>query len=91
MPIKRETNLSDYQSINKNLINEYCSVKILAKYPYYRQLNISRTTDAQTMYDWIDNIRNLSNIANNSIDLCTDAISIYQVVHIFKENIDQIV
>lgn len=90
MPIKRENSLSDFKLINKNLINEYCSNKILDKYPYYKQLNISRTSDATYMYTWIDNIRNLSNIANNNIDISESTETIYTIVKDFKNNIDQI-
>jgi len=90
MPVKIETKLDDYQLINKNLINEYSSNKILDKYPYYKQLNIGRTSEAQIMFDWIDNIRNLSNVANNNIDNAVSTSEIYEIVHQFKADIDQI-
>lgn len=65
-------------------INQLASQKILLKYPIYKQLNIGRTPEAQVMYDWIDNIRNLSNIANASIEQAATQDEITTIVDDFK-------
>lgn len=91
MPIKRETPISELKLLNTEAINNIASDKILSVYPYYKQLNIARTTDAATMYAWIDNIRSLSNVATSSINDATDSQTIYGIVADFKTELDNIV
>lgn len=71
-------------------INHLASQKILSKYPIYKQLNIARTDDAQVMYSWIDNIRNLSNIANANIETSTTLEQINSIVDNFKTELGNI-
>jgi hypothetical protein len=49
------------------LINDLASQKITSKYPIYKQLNVSRTTDVTTMNTWIDSIRELAQTAKIAI------------------------
>ena len=71
-------------------INQAASQKILSKYPIYKQLNLARTDEAQVMYDWIDNIRNLSNIANANIETSTTLEQINSIVDNFKTEVGNI-
>jgi len=71
-------------------INQLASQKILSKYPIYKQFNIGRTSDAQIMYDWIDNIRNLSNIATASIEQAVTQEEITAIVDNFKTELTNI-
>ena len=71
-------------------INQFASQKILSKYPIYKQLNIGRTSEAQVMYDWIDNIRNLSNIATASIAQAVTQEEITPIVDNFKTELGNI-
>lgn len=71
-------------------INQLASQKILSKYPIYKQLNLARTDDAQVMYSWIDNIRNLSNIANANIETSTTLEQINAIVDNFKTELGNI-
>jgi hypothetical protein len=54
-------------------LNNIAGVKILQKYPIYKQLNYPRTEEtlASEMYLWIDNIRTLSNESSDAIRLET--------------------
>lgn len=71
-------------------VNQLASQKILSKYPIYKQLNLARTDTAQVMYDWIDNIRNLSNIANANIETSTTLEQINSIVDNFKTELGNI-
>lgn len=71
-------------------INQAASQKILSKYPIYKQLNIGRTPEAQVMYDWIDNVRNLSNIATASIEQAMTQEQIDSIVDNFKTELGNI-
>ena len=72
-------------------INQLSSQKILSKYPIYKQLNIGRTPEAQVMYDWIDNIRSLSNIATASIAQAVTQEEITAIADNFKTELGNIV
>ena len=71
-------------------INQAASQKILSKYPIYKQLNIGRTPEAQVMYDWIDNVRNLSNIATANITQAVTQDEITTIVDNFKTELGNI-
>lgn len=70
--------------------NQLASQKILSKYPIYKQLNLARTDDAQVMYSWIDNIRNLSNIATANIEQAVTQEEITTIVDNFKTELGNI-
>lgn len=71
-------------------VNQLSSQKILSKYPIYKQLNIGRTPEAQVMYDWVDNVRNLSNIADANIETSTTLEQINSTVDNFKTELGNI-
>ncbi len=81
--------IDNYLEIIKNKykieVNENASKRILAKYPYYRQLN---NPDDTVMKDWINNIRAISNITNGSISAATTLDEITEHLFNFIENID---
>lgn len=82
--------LQTIQSDGSKQINQAASQKILSKYPIYKQLNLARTEEAQVMYSWIDNIRNLSNIANANIEASTTLEQINSIVENFKTELGNI-
>lgn len=82
--------LQTIQSDGNKQINQLASQKILSKYPIYKQLNLARTEEAQVMYSWIDNIRNLSNIANTNIEASTTLEQINSIVANFKTELGNI-
>lgn len=83
--------LQTIQSEGNKQINQLSSQKILSKYPIYKQLNIGRTPEAQVMYDWIDNVRNLSNIATANITQAVTQDEITTIVDNFKTELGNIV
>lgn len=87
---KPEGYLQTIQSDGSKQINQQASQKILSKYPIYKQLNIGRTPEAQVMYDWIDNIRNLSNIATANITQAVTQDEITTIVDNFKTELGNI-
>lgn len=88
--VEPEGYLQTIQSDGSKQTNQLASQKILSKYPIYKQLNLARTDTAQVMYDWIDNIRNLSNIANTNIETSTTLEQINSIVDNFKTELGNI-
>lgn len=69
------------------LVNKLASDKILTIYPMYKQINLGRTpdsTEAVTMYAYIDLVRSLSNLTNTIINSSTTVESVRDVVESFK-------
>lgn len=71
-------------------VNKLASDKILAKYPLYRQLNVIRTSDAEIMNAWIDNIRALAQTAKASISTAPSIVEIRSVTALFVDNLQLI-
>ena len=71
-------------------INKEAWNKITALYPIYKQLNLSRTTDATTMYAYIDSIRDLSNVANTAIGLAVDVSEIRAIESQFTADLQNL-
>ncbi len=67
MPFVITKPVETHQAEYINLINDLASQKITSKYPIYKQLNVSRTTDVTTMNTWIDSIRELAQTAKIAI------------------------
>ena len=72
------------------VINQLASDKILAKYPLYRQLNIARTTDAEIMNTWIDQVRELAVIAKAEISIAPSIVEIRLATALFIDNLQLI-
>lgn len=82
--IEPEGYLQTIQTDGNKQINQLAGQKILSKYPIYKQLNIARTDEASAMYSWIDNIRDLSNIATANITQAVTQEEITAIVDNFK-------
>ena len=67
MPFVITKPITEQQSEYIALINDLAGQKITVKYPIYKQLNVSRTTDVTTMNTWIDSIRELAQTAKIAI------------------------
>ena len=88
--VEPEGYLQTIRADGSKQINQLASQKILSKYPIYRQLNIGRTSEAQVMYDWIDNIRDLSNIATANITQAVTQEEITAIADNFKTELGNI-
>ena len=71
-------------------VNSLSSDKITARYPIYKQLNNIGTSEYDAMRSYIDNIRNLSNIANDSINLATTIEECKDILQTFIQNTEQV-
>mgnify|MGYP000314768100 CR=1 FL=1 len=82
--------VSDYyvnqiREVYTNRVNNIASELILAKYPIYKQLNNIGTNEYTPMRDYIDGIRNLTNITTDAISMATIATE----CELFKETFVQ--
>ena len=71
-------------------VNAKAGDKITILYPIYRQLNIGReptSSEAITMYTYIDSIRDLSNTATNSINLATTVAQVREIEATFTTSL----
>lgn len=68
-------------------VNQLAGDKITAKYPIYKQLNVARTSDAETMNVWIDNVRALAQTAKLAINAATSIVEIRAAQATFIEAI----
>lgn len=71
-------------------INQLASDKILLRYPLYKQLNTARTDQAQTMYDWIDQVRGLAITAKTNISIAPSVVEIRSATTLFIGNLQLI-
>ena len=71
-------------------VNSIANEKILESYPIYRQLNLGRdptTSEAITMFNFIDNIRNESNISNDQLLNASTIAEMEDIVSQFQQRI----
>lgn len=71
-------------------VNQLAGDKILAKYPLYRQINIARTTDAEVMYEWIDQVRVLAQATKTDISIAPSIVEIRSATTLFIDNLQLI-
>jgi hypothetical protein len=71
-------------------VNTIAREKIFDQYPIYRQLNIGRdstTIESNLMFDYIDNIRNESNISNDQLLNASTIAEMEDIVSQFQQRI----